>query len=319
MVGLFIATIALAGCAGSAADAPPLAGGPVGEAPVGPAPVSDSQGAVTGVVVDSGFNPVAEVDVRLFVLSQPKSPLATMRTIEDGAFQVGPLEPGSYSVVATRDGFGAASQFLEVFAGETSHANLQLTDLPTKNPYVEVLPFTGMMRCGFSAIVYSDNCGAVTEVQGETKISKSYNISAGFQTIVIETTWPYGDETMDNWLRWQEVGKNDTWFLSGKVGTPVLRNLLWPMQKAVGVVPSPTLVPRDLPDSDTPFVLNIATFYDGKLQGEANSTMPKEGCFVMGYCAGVGLALDFRFEQWVSIFMHAAPPDASEYSVIPDA
>lgn len=309
--GLFL----LAGCTG-ASQALPEASSEIRA----PAPeVSSQKGAIEGLVVDTSLLPVEGADVGLFPIADAQQPSATFATGPDGRFVFSLLDPGPYRIHATKAGYGGGAVFVQVAADEAVSATLRLDEVASNEPYVEIFPWTGILRCGFAVVVYSDNCGISDEVQGETRLQHQYNISAGYRTILIETTWPYTDTTMDNWLRWREPETEPWFFLGGAIGEPVLRNVILPGHKAQATAIA-TLVPKDLPDFETPIELLVQTFYDGKLQREANETVAYEACkHVLGYCAGAGLALEFRFDQYVSIFVHAPPPSVELYSAIPDA
>ena len=100
-----------------------------------------------------------------------------------------------------------------------------------------------------------------------------------------------------------------------------LRDALSESERAAQFVDGrvPATVTFEFPESSEEFVFRIETYYDGQYQSDFNNAAPAVcSLMLLGYCTGVGVALEMRFVEYVSIFMNGMPEDIAAYSVVPD-
>jgi hypothetical protein len=142
--------VALAGCSGSAGgkggDDPPGGGGV-------PVTVTDDTGAVRGVVVDDSIVPIVGAVVELAGTDQ------SMETNEAGAFGFSEIEPGTYFLRVTKNGYFDAQQSVEVEAGvpDPPLVKVQLQADPEGMAFFTVQVWEGYIECTTSFIAV---CGA---------------------------------------------------------------------------------------------------------------------------------------------------------------
>lgn len=144
---------ALAGCSGKSQDEEAEPAEPAVE-DLGLVATA-STGIVRGVVVDEAIRPLANVSVELRGGPEPKA--AT--TNAAGAFGFDLLEPGTYFLEATKPGYFAVQQSVEVVAGDDRPpvAKILLKANPATTPFVNVQVFDGFVECTTSFLVL---CGA---------------------------------------------------------------------------------------------------------------------------------------------------------------
>lgn len=123
LLALFM--LPLSGCAGTPSHAT-QAGGQ--DAPL--APEEPETGTLEGIVADAEAQPVAGVEVSLV------ETLATQTTNANGTFRFTGLQPGAYTLVATRLGYEQAARQADVAAGQTTRLDVTLAALRvTQDPY----------------------------------------------------------------------------------------------------------------------------------------------------------------------------------------
>ena len=128
--------VAVAGCS----DEPPAV-----------AEVAGQQTFVEGVVVTEAIVPIANATVTVM----PGE--LTALTDAGGAFKVGPVEPGTYSITARVDGYATTS--VTAPAGPEL-VRLVLAAVRTDVPYIDVISFDGYHDCTFD--FYVDGVGSQT-------------------------------------------------------------------------------------------------------------------------------------------------------------
>lgn len=142
---LMMTSLLLAGCASSGKD---KAGGGLEQQLDGlDLKATDSTGVIRGVVVDERIVPVAGVNVTLTSLGRSTSSNA------DGAFGFQGLEPGTYFLSASKDGFKAVQQSVDVVAGRDDPpvTRILLTvDGSYVKPYYETYTLSGFIQCGIT-------------------------------------------------------------------------------------------------------------------------------------------------------------------------
>lgn len=101
-------------------------------------------GVIRGVVIDSAIRPIAGALVNLTTTARNAT------TSDDGAFAFDGLEPGTYFLEVTRFGFDSIQTSAEVLAGvdEPPIIKVQLAGVPSQQPYVDTLSFSGFLSLG---------------------------------------------------------------------------------------------------------------------------------------------------------------------------
>ncbi len=141
---LVMVSFLLAGCADDA--------GPAQEdEPTDAATGGDQFDSATGAIIGGVFNveglPVTDAELLLHPLG------ATTNSSADGTYAFSFIEPGEYTVAATRVGFEPASQRVRVNAGLASPLDLTLTETAVAQPRVDVLgPLNGYFQCRWSGV-----------------------------------------------------------------------------------------------------------------------------------------------------------------------
>lgn len=145
---LAVAALFLAGCSGKASEGKVLPS-------VAPnAQYDATHGAIKGQVIDVEQLPVGGVDL----LVRPSNQLAT--SAADGGFTFSMLDPGKYTVYASRVGFKSPQVQVDVVAGEVTPLDVVLEPIPVAHPRTEIVgPYDGYMQCRMSTSLSSGACG----------------------------------------------------------------------------------------------------------------------------------------------------------------
>lgn len=309
--------LVLAGCAGPPATTDEA---PLNDVTSPQELVSETHGAVKGFVVNDELVPIANASVTVGRPGQADT--RSDLTLSDGTFRFGLLEPGVYTVDVEASGFSRVSSFADVRANEVAPMQFILSTAASQQPYVSLQIQQGMIACGFAGVIESFSCyaSATAPVTGDDHFSILYTIPAEHRATIVETDWADRGQALHNWFwgPYDETLLVQPW-LGDAVGRPPLHKAFLPGERASSIRPFPG-EHASYPEPGTEFQLQVQTFYDGYAQGEANSTAGAV-CAVsprLGYCSGVGLALGFRFSQFVTTFVLDRPVDLSAYSALPD-
>ncbi|HEX9816065.1 MAG TPA: carboxypeptidase-like regulatory domain-containing protein [Candidatus Thermoplasmatota archaeon] len=314
--------VLLGGCLGGGSNADPQQTQAEPEI-VGPALVSDRQGGIEGTVIDASLLPVPNVLVHLRESSGDAPAFKNTTSGVDGRFIFELVDPGTYRVTSSAAGFGNVTQLVVVVVGEATAVRLVLAELASDEPYVSLLILNGIFNCGVAAVVVSAVCvpTVTSAVLGTHKTALFFPIPVGHQAVVAETDWQNREQVMRNWYMNDEKDDNvyDGDCLGDAIGGPVLRKDFTP--DTTGTSYS-TLCPdvTPFPPSSQNFTLLVATFYDGAYQREIDSTA-RPACDanpVVGYCTGVGVILEMKYTQYVTIFVNQRPEPLEAYSAVPD-
>jgi hypothetical protein len=319
---LLMVAVLMGGCVGSAED--PLRPAGADERPiVGPALVSDSQGGIEGTVIDASLMPLPYVEVALRESSGDAPALRTTNTGVDGRFIFELVEPATYRVTTSAPGFGNVTQLVVVVAGEAAKVRLLLTELPSDEPYVDLLIENGLFNCGIAAVAVSAVClpTVTAAVLGPHKTALFFPIPVGHEAVVAETDWPNRDQVMRNWYMDDALDDNvyDGDCLGDAIGGAILRKEFTPETTATSYSTlCPTVTP--FPPAAQNFTLLVATFYDGAYQREIDSSARPvcDANPAIGYCTGVGVILEMKYTQYVTIFVNQRPEPLGSYSAVPD-
>lgn len=314
---VLVAMFFLAGCTGT--------GEPAARESDAPAPKAVSAagtGWIEGYVLDSSQLPLANATVVLEESGLGADRVANTTTGQDGFFEFLSLASGVYRVMATLDGFGKAAVLVTVVPDEASQVQLMLEEVASDVPYLSVLSRTGIFYCAYGVVVRPGNCDFLVEAtnpSAESAYYGNFTIEPGHQAIVVETAWESDEHTLDVWTSYVEESTGDWVYFLEVVGQPVLRLELRPGQEFQGSYDSATTDDfyGSVPESKQGFLMHTETSYLGQFQEEADAYLNPVCQNTWGYCAGAGAVLDFRFDQFVSTFYHAAPADLSSYSAAP--
>jgi hypothetical protein len=175
-----LVALMLAGCAGGGKEAQVQPG--------------SGQGTLRGVVVTAAIVPIEGAKVTV----EPGGLANT--TDADGEFEIGPLEPGSYSLTVRADGYAAERMAVEVVAGSGDLVNVVLDAVTTDVPYSELLHFEAFIECSyaqnFGGVVGGDfSCFGVTDLVLGVKIDNDVNSfpfsvnAGGFKGLLYEMVW----------------------------------------------------------------------------------------------------------------------------------
>jgi len=203
-VGLLLAAVALAGCAGQ--------GGTTGDDSLSGIKVAatPTTGVIRGVVVDTALHPVA--GVRLTVLAADRT--LTTNSSAIGAFGFDGLAPGTYFVQAHKLGYDDVQTSAEVRAGDDTPPMTKIAMTPNlaARPYVDPCVFKGFIECSTPVIAL---CSAP-------------NLGPQFVAIItcnepVNQTAPCtrpANVTSDNFITWYPVVRLPDWVQSEMVWTP---------------------------------------------------------------------------------------------------
>lgn len=202
MALLVAAATAAAGCIG--AGGVPQSDGGNGSAnaavdPNAPGEIEPAPGHISGIVVDPELVPVAEA----YVAVTPGDYVTT--TNAAGAFKIGPLAEGTYSVLAEKRGYQSAT--IEVAVREESPTKVTLTLEPMASdvPYHETLTRVMFLYCAVAIApptTLRAPCGGLVDIVLQTVTGQpspntldtwtfDFRIEKpGFASLVMEMVWP---------------------------------------------------------------------------------------------------------------------------------
>ena len=145
-------------------------------------------GSLTGIVVDTAIVPLAGVQVRL------EGHEEAVTTDALGAWRLDALEPGSYFLHATKDGFAPIQTGAAVTAGEVTDVALEMVANVTEEPFIVPTTWKGFLDCsvrvgtaGASGSVGLNACNELgTQGVGQQDVERIHEFPEGapdfFQT-----------------------------------------------------------------------------------------------------------------------------------------
>jgi hypothetical protein len=308
----------LSGCAGTT---PQAAGARPTAEPLAPdVHFSQDTGALDGTIVDDSLRPVANASVRIS-LSKGDAPFSA-DTIPNaaGSFGFSLLTPGTYQVRVAAAGFSNATQFAEIRAGEIAKMTVHLINAPTREPYLVVYPRSGLLECDWAFLATSGPCPRSNLTFANSLMR--FNITEGFTFVVVQTTWKGFSDSLRVDLDIDDARalSSTDWPLALYTGKAPLKYIMYPAQKFIpppggqlaGLGP-----PRPVPTHSFPMIQAVSWL--GSFQREINQTAaPVCSNHPLGYCLGVGAALDLKYTNYASVFVNGRPPNIQTYSALPD-
>lgn len=211
---LFLAT--LAGCVSDGAEVKAATSVSADAAvdPSTPEELEAAPGYVTGLVVDPEIVPVFEADVTL----SPGDHVT--RTNAAGAFRIGPLSEGTYTLHAEKRGYVSADAEVAVKEDRPTQMTLTLEPLASDVPYHETLTEGMYLICHVvlpnptsSGTILNAPCGGVVDlVAGTTNIVDKWKFpfrveKPGFASLAMEMTWRTQQFGKDGLMQLSYLGK----------------------------------------------------------------------------------------------------------------
>ncbi|MGQ0535010.1 MAG: carboxypeptidase-like regulatory domain-containing protein [Methanobacteriota archaeon] len=310
---LFVAA-GLAGCIGSGDEplAPAASRGPL----VSKATVGQGVGGIQGLVTDPAIVPLSGAVVTVTETGEQAE------TVVDGSFAFSLLSPGTYTLVASLEGFEAESRTVEVAAGAVAVADFVLPQLSSAQPFHDVLEFAGFIECSVDTPVIGI---AICALPGATPLGQNatndkflftWNSGPSPQTWVVELQWTPGLPTSRSMfvvLEPDGIPNNfSTRYASDLGGSPLLARADRPVienvdanltkicdgEWEVGPLDSKDDYCRDqYAEAGGPVWSRV--FVDGRLTSDADPST-------------LGFAFQQAYTLYASMFYHApAPPDWS--------
>lgn len=149
---------------------------------------------IVGVIIDTELLPIAEADVAV----TPGDHIVL--TGSDGTFVVGPLEPGTYTVSASKRGYAAKEQQVTVTETDESKLRLTLEAVASDVPYHETFSEAMYLICALVSPAtpvgrINVPCAGLVDVLAGTTNSLDHWIfyfvidKPGFKSLVMEMVW----------------------------------------------------------------------------------------------------------------------------------
>lgn len=269
-------------------------------------------GLLVGVVVDTELFPIAGARAHI-------EGAGNTTAGQDGVFRLTNVSTGSHQVLVEADGYASTTAELHFAPGETVEQTFILERVSSDVPYADLQIQSGLINCGWALVLHAAFCGGdtVSPVFGEFRAQLEFPVPDSHRLVVVETDWEQRSQTMHKWL-WDGAGLDNRTFLADALGQAVLRKELVAGQLHPSFYEAASVEHTRMRDG-VPFLLMVQTFYDGAYQETTNATAGAV-CehTVLGYCSGLGVAIEWRFDQYVTSFVHRVPAGAATYSAVPD-
>lgn len=195
-----VAIVLLAGCVAGGADSIEGTDEPAGDSQVRGRPADNRElpSHITGVIIDTELIPIADADIAV----TPGDHLVL--TDVEGTFVVGPLDPGTYTVMASKRGYAAKEQQITVTADDESKVRLTLEAVASDVPYHETFSESMYLICHVVApnpltlaqsyILNAPCAGIVDLFTGAVNTLDHWMFSftidkPGFTSLVMEMVW----------------------------------------------------------------------------------------------------------------------------------
>lgn len=281
--------LALAGCSGGSGSAPGPTGGPdFGELDLEP---TATTGILRGLVVDEAIRPIEGANVTL-----TPGGLAA-RSLADGTFGFEGLQPGTYFVQVTKNGYNGTQTSAEVVAGvaEPPIVRVLLTANPSEAAYFEAFAYDAFITCGFAVVATSVGCNTFPDV-GEA-LGDSVYFEFSFDRL---PWWTQGELV---WEQTQAAGGSMIW--------EAVNNNVPPPQPHYGyreTGPSPALayINRTILEEEQDWVLEDGITY--RIFGGPHPT-----CTGVGF--GCGVTLNQRLTGYIHHFYNFEPVPGWRFTV----
>lgn len=172
----------------------------------------DDQAVIEGVVTDTAVSPIGKANVTVVELN------ITVQTRSTGGFEIGPLDPGTYTLTARAPGFISSQQKVEAKAGQAASVDFLLSHLAQNKPFMQKFEVAGFLTYGWGlgldagvgpadgAFVRDNNCDydalAGPLCRGE------FDLEAPLETLVFEMTWDPSSPLAHSFMAMMRVSDN---------------------------------------------------------------------------------------------------------------
>lgn len=303
---LVATALAASGCTTGAAPASPLADSfSVGES------ASSGSEVLRGVVVNDELAPIAGA----YVVVDTRSPVLTD---DQGAFEVGGLEPGEHKILVQALGYSGLIRTVVLPLVGEGLVRITLAPVPIQSPHIELVILRGYSICDISLVVWItiiSPCPIGTPVR--------------FVVVQMADSWRYGVVEMEwialeSFILYTSLDQNcntGNQCFGAVAGRSPLRLEMAPEDEEIAKEYAPfTTVTRPYPEGK--FRLQSNVIYAGALQKEADDAAHAPCVAAIGFrfgCPGVGVsAAGLPFTKYISVFHWERPVDPDSYSGMPD-
>lgn len=284
-----------------------LGGDDVGSASSIQGSFDEASGAIDGIVTDEQLLPI---DGALIVLDAKRN--ATSDAAGSFAFRY--LQPGAYSLTATKPGFANSTQTVEIRAGESSRVVFTLIAAPSLEAYHETFVQKGLLGCSATVedtFIYYINCEAIY-IAGQHSLDRHIlifrfgRLDANVSGFWAETAWtPNQLFARTLWVNWG--------ISSGSVPSQNLY-IVYPFYDDWGKSPHRQRLPLHLLTN----MLKNRTSDMCKMDGDCSIISVNyagHDTFTL-LPRGIGAQFQQRFDQYLTVFRRGELP--AEFSVVPD-
>lgn len=266
----------------------------------GPAALEGAQDQVEGnvhihgLVVDAEFIPLPDAVVAI----QPGD--LVNRTATDGSFRLGPVDPGTYVVVAEKEGYLTTEVEIQATEG-MDRVVIELTPTSRDVPYHEMWSRVAFIDCTMSVAGLVAPCVPIDAATGQ-------NITGDQSTFEWEIPNP-GLANMLSEMTWQEQTTGESMFIVFlDPGTTTFASGVTPFYYSQSGTPPLRgwLVPGEVgPGADTPFDGNESREYHVKIRASTEgSTVPAT------------VFIQHRVDFWFTFFYNRPGPES--FTALPD-
>ncbi len=188
-LALVLIAVTLAGCADNASVTSTEPDGP------GEVTATATTGGIRGVVVDASIVPVPDATVTL------KETGATTTTDDKGGFIFNDLQPGFYSMEATKQLYDKVQATTQVVAGVSNPdaVKIQITKLTDQEPAFSTTKYDGYIFCSANVVIaLSEECGEGVGIPGVGRVGGNPDNRAQVdffldgpngQSLIVEAVW----------------------------------------------------------------------------------------------------------------------------------
>ncbi len=255
---------------------------------------TSTTGVIRGYVVDEAIRPLANVSVTLVALNKTKA------TGDDGAFGFDGLEPGTYFIAASKQGYHSVQTSTEVVAGESEPpiVKVNLVAVPGQQPYVEAFSTQAYITCGVAVVATSVGCSTFPDV-GRQLGDNVY--------------FPFEFTQLPKWTQGELV-----WEQTQPAGGAMIWEIVDPNYPGT---PQPHTGYRETAASPALAYINTTLLEENQewVVGDGNGVLyrifagPHPACTGVGF--GCGLTLQQQMTAYVHNFFNFAPPEGWRFTV----
>lgn len=205
---LLLLAAPLAGCLGGGEDG----AGSGDEITRSRADPGEDTAVIEGVVTDTAVSPIEKANVTVVELN------ITVQTRPTGGFEIGPIDPGTYTITARAPGFVSSQQSVDAEAGQTSSIDFLLSHLAEDKPFMQEFEVAGFLTYGWGlgldvgvgpadgAFVRDNNCDydalAGPLCRGE------FDLEPPLETLIFEMAWEPSSPLAQSFMAMMRVSDN---------------------------------------------------------------------------------------------------------------